>query len=101
MTSAPFDPPLSNAERAALAARWNAHPGIQHMGVRIDLSAPDVVRVYVDPVQPHHRGGLGTDAVNGAVSGLAPLLPVELPERGARVRADARRHPASRCLDSR
>ena len=58
MTSAPFDPPLSNAERAALAARWNAHPGIQHMGVRIDLSAPDVVRVYVDPVQPHHRGAL-------------------------------------------
>ena len=67
MTSAPIGPSLSDAERAALTAQWNGHPGMQHMGVRIDLSTPDVIRVYVDPVQPHHRGGLGTDAVNGAV----------------------------------
>jgi acyl-coenzyme A thioesterase PaaI-like protein len=67
MTATPIDPPLSDAERAALAARWNEHPAMKHMGVRLDLSAPDVVRVYVDPVHAHHRGGLGTDAVNGVV----------------------------------
>ncbi len=67
MTSTPICPPLSDAERSALAARWNEHPGMRHMGVRVDLSAPEVIRVYVDPVQPHHRGGLGTDAVNGAI----------------------------------
>ena len=58
---------LSDAERSAVAARWNEHPGMRYMGVRVDLSAPEVVRTYVDPVQPHHRGGLGTDAVNGAI----------------------------------
>ena len=67
MTSTPICPPLSDADRAAFEAQWNEHPGMQHMGVRVDLSASEVVRVYVDPVQPHHRGGLGTDAVNGAV----------------------------------
>ncbi len=66
MTASPISP-LSDAERAALTARWNEHPGMRHMGVRVDLSASDVVRVYVDPVLPEHRGGLGTDAVNGAV----------------------------------
>jgi acyl-coenzyme A thioesterase PaaI-like protein len=66
MSATPLSP-LSNTERAALAAQWNEHPGMHHMGVQVDLSASDVVRVYVDPIQPTHRGGLGTDAVNGAV----------------------------------
>ncbi len=56
MTPTPICPPLSDAERAVLAARWNEHPGMQHQGVRLDLSAPEVVRVYVDPVQAHHLG---------------------------------------------
>ena len=67
MTATPICPPLSDAERAALSARWNEHPGMQYMGVRVDLSDPHVVRAYVDPVQQHHRGGLGTEAVNGAI----------------------------------
>ncbi len=58
---------LSDGERTALATRWNEHPGMRHMGIRVDLSDPDIVRVYIDPVQPHHRGGLGTEAVNGTV----------------------------------
>ena len=37
------------------------------MGIRVDLSDPGLVRTYVNPVQPQHRGGLGTDAVNGVV----------------------------------
>ncbi len=67
MFQTPICPPLSDAERAALAARWNEHPGVRLMGIRVDLSDPGLVRTYVDPVQPQHRGGLGTDAVNGVV----------------------------------
>ncbi len=67
MTATPIYPYVSEAERATLAARWNEHPGMRLLGVRVDLSAPEVVRLYVDPVQPQHRGGLGTDAVNGAI----------------------------------
>ena len=71
MSSTQLCPSLPEAEREALEAGWNEHPGLRHLGVRVDLSAPDVVRVYVDPVQPHHRGGLGTAAVNGAVMAAA------------------------------
>ena len=67
MIPTPMCPSLSDAERAALAVRWNHHRGMRHMGVQVDLSAPHVVRLYVDPIQLHQRGGLGTDAVNGAV----------------------------------
>ena len=71
MSSTQLCPSLPEDEREALEAGWNEHPGLRHLGVRVDLSAPDVVRVYVDPVQPHHRGGLGTAAVNGAVMAAA------------------------------
>ncbi len=50
-----------------LESEWNAHPGMQHLGARLDLTDPRAVRAVIDPLQPHHRGGLGTDAVNGAV----------------------------------
>lgn len=54
---------------------WNAHPGMKHMGWRVDLSSPGLVRAYLDPVLPHHRGGLGTEAVNGAViAGMFDLV---------------------------
>ncbi|MFQ5747817.1 MAG: PaaI family thioesterase [Gemmatimonadota bacterium] len=65
---------LSESERAELTARWNEHPGMRHLGVQVDLSAPEEVRVYVDPVLPFHRGGMGTEAVNGAIiSGVFDL----------------------------
>jgi acyl-coenzyme A thioesterase PaaI-like protein len=49
-----------------LDRRWNEHPGIRRMGVTLDLtSVPGQVRADVDPVEIHHRGGMGTDAVNG------------------------------------
>jgi len=63
--------PLSETERADMEARWNRHPGLLHMGARLDLSSPDVVRLYIDPIEPHHRGGLGTEAVNGAIISAA------------------------------
>ena len=59
--------PFGPAERAAMAETWNAHPGMRHMGARTDFSDPNLVRVLISPLQSHHRGGLGTQAVNGAV----------------------------------
>src|ERR1041384_7756902 len=58
---------LSNSERIEFEQRWNAHPGMKHMGCRVDLGTPGQVRCIVDPIKPEHRGGLGTEAVNGAV----------------------------------
>lgn len=53
------------AVRRELALRWNAHPGVQRMGVTLELGDEGVLKALVDPIQPHHRGGMGTDAVNG------------------------------------
>lgn len=50
-----------------LAAQWNAHPGLRHLGIRVAIPTPGTVRAVVDPVLPHHRGGLGTQAVSGPV----------------------------------
>jgi uncharacterized protein (TIGR00369 family) len=58
---------LSDAQRAEMAERWNRHPGMRHLGAVVDLSLPGLVRASIDPIQPFHRGGLGTEAVNGAV----------------------------------
>jgi uncharacterized protein (TIGR00369 family) len=66
---------LTAAQRSEMAVHWNAHPGMRHMGARVDLSAPNLVRALLDPIQPVHRGGLDTDAVNGAViAGLFDLV---------------------------
>ena len=66
---------LTPAERADFEQRWNGHPGMRHMGARVDLSTPGEVRCVVDPIRPEHRGGLGTEAVNGAViAGLFDLV---------------------------
>ena len=59
--------PLGAPERIAAADQWNAHPGMMHMGARADFSEADAVRVTISPLQDYHRGGLGTQAVNGAV----------------------------------
>src|SRR6185503_15118574 len=58
---------LSDSERVEFEQRWNDHPGMRHMGARVDLSTPGEVRCILDPIRPEHRGGLQTDAVNGAV----------------------------------
>jgi len=60
---------------AAIAERWNAHPGMHHLGARVTLDPDGTVRALLDDLQDHHRGGLGTDAVNGAViAGLFDLV---------------------------
>ena len=58
---------LSSDERTRIAEKWNAHHAMRYLGARVDLSDPDIVRLVVDPVEPYHRGGLGTEAVNGVV----------------------------------
>ncbi|MBI4499848.1 MAG: PaaI family thioesterase [Gemmatimonadetes bacterium] len=66
---------LSPAEIADFEHRWNDHPGMHHMGVKVDLRTAGVVRCVVDPIRPHHRGGLGTEAVNGAtIAGVFDLV---------------------------
>ncbi len=73
--SPPILPKLDGDRLAAFEAQWNEHPGMRHMGARLDLSVPGFVRAVVDPIRPEHRGGLGTDAVNGAViSGVFDLV---------------------------
>jgi acyl-coenzyme A thioesterase PaaI-like protein len=53
---------------AGYAARWNAHPSLQHFGAVISFPDPGRVRVVIDPVPPSMRGGMGDDSlVNGGV----------------------------------
>ncbi len=63
----PVTNPLPPAEREALAAKVSQLPAMQRMGARADFSDPDAIRILVDDLQTYHRGGLGTEAVNGAV----------------------------------
>jgi len=59
----------------ALADAWNAGPPMRHFGARLEFTRLDRVRAVIDPVQPFHRGGLGTEAINGVVlAGLFDLV---------------------------
>ena len=61
--------------RTEVAERWNAHPAMVHMGATVTLWEDGSVHAVIDPVQPYHRGGLGTQAANGAViAGLFDLV---------------------------
>jgi len=61
--------------RAELNRRWNAHLGVNHIGARLDIVSRGELRAIVDPVQPHHRGGMGTSAVNGpTMAGIFDLV---------------------------
>jgi len=72
----PLTIPFEPEQRARMAEQWSAHPGMRHMGARADFSDPEAVRVTIDPLEPHHRGGMGTAAVNGAV--IAGLIDVAI-----------------------
>lgn len=71
----PFSDAYASLESlGALAESWNDSPPMRLLGVRLDFARVDRVRAVIDPVQPFHRGGMGTDAVNGAVlAGLFDL----------------------------
>jgi uncharacterized protein (TIGR00369 family) len=72
----PFSPAYPTLESLrALGELWNASPSMQHFGARLDFTQVDRVRAVIDPVQPVHRGGLGTEAINGVVlAGLFDLV---------------------------
>jgi uncharacterized protein (TIGR00369 family) len=75
MSTLPLTNPLSAVESQEMAALWNASSVLKLMGVEIDLSSPEVIRAKIEPLSPQHRGGLGSNAVNGAViSGLFDLM---------------------------
>ena len=59
--------PLDAAARARWQREFNAIPAAEYMGCVLDLSHERVVRVHLPEIRPHHQGGLGTEAVNGAV----------------------------------
>ena len=59
--------PMEAPKRNAWARNFNTLPAMTHFGAELDLSDTHLVRVKLPKVEPHHRGGLGTSAVNGAV----------------------------------
>ncbi len=64
--------PQSPEIREKMQNIWNSNFILVNMGIKVDFSNDEVIRAIIDPVQPAHRGGLGTSAVNGAV--LAALF---------------------------
>jgi acyl-coenzyme A thioesterase PaaI-like protein len=74
--STPFSASYATLEALrTLAEAWNAGPPMKHFGARLEFTRVDRVRAVIDPVQPFHRGGLGTEAVNGVVlAGLFDLV---------------------------
>ena len=57
---------------------FNSSLQLKQMNIRIDLSNPKTPTVYIDQVQEMHRGGIGTDAVNGAVIAMLADLAIGL-----------------------
>jgi uncharacterized protein (TIGR00369 family) len=85
----PFSPAYPTVESLrALAEIWNASPPMRHFGARLEFTRVDRVRAVIDPIQPMHRGGLGTDAVNGVV--LAGLFDLVIGTVGWLTRPDSR-----------
>ncbi len=61
---------------------------MQRLGARLEFDRIDRVHVVLDPVHSHHRGGMGTDAVNGVV--LAGLFDLAIGTVGWLTRPDGR-----------
>lgn len=61
----PFD--LAPEDRQVFQTMFNRFPGMVHLGARIDLADDHLVDVHVDEIKPFHLGGMGTQAVNGAM----------------------------------
>ncbi len=64
--------PATPEQLARYAQAFNASLTLRYFGVKVSFPSAELVRVTLDPVLPEHRGGLGTDAVNGGV--LAALF---------------------------
>lgn len=85
----PFSPAYPTVESLrALGDMWNVSPPMQHFGAKLEFTRVDRVRAVIDPVTMVHRGGLGTDAVNGVV--LAGLFDLVIGTVGWLTRPDTR-----------
>ena len=85
----PFSPAYPTLESLrALGEMWNTSPPMRHFGARLEFDCVDRVRAVIDPVTNVHRGGLGTDAVNGVV--LAGLFDLVIGTVGWLTRPDTR-----------
>jgi uncharacterized protein (TIGR00369 family) len=71
-----------------LGAAWNDSAMMKHFGARLEFTRIDRVCVVIDPVQPFHRGGMATEAVNGVV--LAGLFDLVIGTVGWLTRPEAR-----------
>jgi uncharacterized protein (TIGR00369 family) len=85
----PFSPSYGTLEALqALADSWNKSPPMRRLGARLEFERVDRVRAVLEPVEPYHRGGMGTDAVNGVV--LAGLFDLAIGTVGWLTRPDTR-----------
>jgi len=57
---------------------FNASVQLKHSGIRIDLTNISKPLVIIDTVEEHHKGGIGTEAVNGAVIAMLVDLAIGL-----------------------
>jgi acyl-coenzyme A thioesterase PaaI-like protein len=57
---------------------FNTSAQLQQMHIRVDLSVPSQPMVFIDEVAEMHRGGVGTEAVNGAVIAMLVDLAIGL-----------------------
>lgn len=62
----------SEEQLALYAEHFNKSLTLQHFGVTVSFPSREMVLIRLDSIRPHHRGGLGTDAINGGV--LAALF---------------------------
>ncbi|MFM8913670.1 MAG: PaaI family thioesterase [Flammeovirgaceae bacterium] len=76
---------LHKFREVAAAGNWqaieylfNQSVQLKQMHIRVDLSKEQCPRVYIDQVMDIHMGGIGTDAVNGAVIALLADLAIGL-----------------------
>lgn len=57
---------------------FNESVQLKQMHIRVDLSTSKLPMVFIDEVMDIHKGGIGTDAVNGAVIALLSDLAIGL-----------------------
>jgi uncharacterized protein (TIGR00369 family) len=69
-------PTLSVDELRRVLAPLNDQPIMARLGCRIEVVDPRRVRVVIDPVEPFHRGGLQSSALNGGT--LAAMFDLAL-----------------------
>src|SRR6267154_2195598 len=57
---------------------FNSSVQLKHSGMRVDLTDIKKPLVIIDNVEEYHKGGIGTEAVNGAVIAMLADLAIGL-----------------------